>query len=203
MIRRCVILIYSLLLLSNSCVQSQNTEKDIYYDLDSIPIFVVSHHANTIGDSVIYYRQDKYDRSLLEGKKKKLVMFTPSDSIYYFKQNGINRNLVRIKCDVGFWKGEEALRNFCDNLYYNRSDYIEWDVAEVVNFCIVFDEYLHIQDIRFFRRFHPFYDKIRNYIMLYNILAKTQGHWMLMSGNKNLNVKTKNWHLYIGSYTFY
>ena len=117
-----------------------------------------------------------------------------TDSLYYIKVNG---ELVKLRCDIHYWDGEEQLNSFCDRIYYNRNNYNNQEMNDLVGYCIVFDEYLHIQDIRIIKRFHDLNDKIRNYIMVHNMLMKTEGHWTLQ--DKSM----RSWHIYIGYHKFY
>jgi len=117
-----------------------------------------------------------------------------TDSLYYIRYNG---ELIKLNCDVKYWGGVEDLNEFIDRLYYNRYNYNYQEMNDYVTFCIIFDEYLHIQDIRITRRFHDLNDTIRNYILVYTILSKTEGHWYVDDKS------TKSWHIYIGGHRFY
>jgi hypothetical protein len=117
-----------------------------------------------------------------------------TDSLYYIKVNG---DLVKIECDIHYWGGDDQLNFFFDSIYYNRSNYNNQEMSDITKYCIIFDENLHIQDIRIVKRFHDSNDMIRNYIMVYNILLKTQGHWALNDKS------TQSWHMYRGYHKFY
>ena len=155
----------TLFLFNINSVFSQKIDKNITYDIDSIPIYI---------------NFDSYK-------------FT-TDSIYYIKAN---RNLVKLICDIDFLGGIVKLNAFCDSLYYNRTDYNYQEMNQTIRYCIIFDENLHIKDIRILSRFHDMYDKIRYYIMFHNMLLRTEGLWQLKDN------KTYTWHLYNGRYTFY
>jgi hypothetical protein len=117
-----------------------------------------------------------------------------TDSLNYIKVNG---DLVKIECDIHYWGGDDQLNVFFDRIYYNRSNYNNQEMNDLTEYCIIFDENLHIQDIRIVKRFHDSNDKIRNYIMVYNILLKTEGHWALNDKS------THSWHMYRGYHKFY
>jgi len=117
-----------------------------------------------------------------------------TDSLYYIRYNG---DLIKLNCDVKYWDSDDDLNEYIDRIYYNRYDYNYQEMNDYITFCIVFDEYLHIQDIRLTKRFHDLNDKVRNYILVHTILSKTEGHWYVDDKS------TKSWHIYIGRHKFY
>jgi hypothetical protein len=117
-----------------------------------------------------------------------------TDSLYYIRYSG---DLIKLNCDVKYWGSNDDLNEYIDRIYYNRYDYNYQEMNDYVTFCIVFDEYLHIQDIRFTKRFHDLNDKVRNYILVHTILSGTEGHWYVDGKS------TKSWHIYIGRHKFY
>lgn len=116
------------------------------------------------------------------------------DSLYYIRYND---ELIKLNCDVQYWGGNKEFNEFIDRIYYNRYDYNYQEINDNVSFCIIFDEYLHIQDIRITKRFHDLNDTVRNYILVSTILSKTEGHWYI----KDKSIKS--WHIYIGEHFFY
>jgi len=115
------------------------------------------------------------------------------DSLYYLRYNG---DQIKLNRDIIFWEGNDKLNEFINGLYYNRYNYNHQEMNDRVCYCIIFDEYLHIQDIRFTKRFHDLNDIVKNYLMVYSILSKTEGHWYVE------NRGVKSWHIYIGCHKF-
>lgn len=117
-----------------------------------------------------------------------------TDSLYYLRFNG---ERIKLNCDIHYWGGDNELKEFIDRVYYNRYDYNYQELDDKVNFCIIFDEYLHIQDIRITKRFHDVNDVVANYIMIYSILSKTENNWEVKDR------AVKSWHIYMGNHFFY
>jgi len=116
-----------------------------------------------------------------------------TDSLYYIRYNG---ELIKLNCDVKYWGSNDDLNKFVDCIYYNRYDYNYQEMNDNITFCLIFDEYLHIQDIRFTKRFHDLNDIIKNYIMVHSILSRTEGHWYIEDKS------VKSWHIYMGHLRF-
>lgn len=158
-----------LLFTSHTCVNSQqvNDCKNIIYDIDSIPVLICMK-SNT----------NKYN----------------SDSLFYLLPNGES---IRVDKNIEFWNGESQLVAYFDFMYYQRFNYNHHEMNDIIRYCIIFDNYQTIRDIRFLKRFNGTNDKIKNYLMVYKILSSTEGQWVKQRNTYN------SWFVYFGSHKFF
>lgn len=158
-----------LLFISLTCLNSQqaNDGNKIIYDIDSIPVLFC-----------------------MKSNTNKCC----SDSLYYLLPNGKS---IRVDKNIKYWNGESELIAYIDFMYYQRFNYNHQEMNDIVRYCIIFDEYQNIRDIRFLIRFNGANDKVKNYLMVFKILSSTEGQW----------VKQKNtfstWYVFFGSHKFF
>jgi len=116
------------------------------------------------------------------------------DSIVYIKYDG---KRIRVNFDIKFVGGWESLNAFCDSLYYNRKDYNNQEIDAYYIYSVLFDEKLHIQEIRIYKGVQNLKGTYNYNGLVKKILNQTAGKWKLN------DTKTKNWFLYFGSHRFY
>jgi hypothetical protein len=117
-----------------------------------------------------------------------------ADSIVYIMPDG---KKINVNLNVEYIGGWKSLDTFCDSLYYNRKNYNDQELNEIIKFSIVLDDNLHIQDIRILNHLLGYSGKYNYNELFKRILIHTEGKWKLKT------LPSKTWHLYIGSHRFY
>lgn len=113
------------------------------------------------------------------------------DSITYIKLNG---EKINVNTKIKYIGGIESLLAFCDSAYYNRPDYNYQELNATAYYSILFDENLHIQEIRIYKRLGydcSYYDYDK---MIKGILLKTEGKWI------KTNISSTEWQFYFGRF---